>query len=232
MACVQTVALAVMNVLPNADETFTVGGYRKNIFDPFKPSVFSGRQSSKQPKISCMQPLTATDPVDESELISAVQLGDLTAYRRLYEIHVGMVYGLASRLLKDRAAAEDVTQEVFVKVWKDIAAFRGESKFSTWLHRVCTLTAITYLRKQRNWLKRVIANDDMMPEVPDTSITSVDLESYVQRLPERARIVFVLHGIEGYRHEEIAELCNMAVGTSKAQFHRARQLLEEWMSHE
>jgi RNA polymerase sigma-70 factor (ECF subfamily) len=179
-----------------------------------------------------MQPLTATDLVDESELISAVQRGDLTAYRRLYEIHVGMVYGLASRLLKDRAAAEDVTQEVFVKVWKDIAAFRGESKFSTWLHRVCTLTAITYLRKQRGWLKRVIANDDAVPEVPDASIASVDLESYVQRLPERARIVFVLHGIEGYRHEEIAELCNTAVGTSKAQFHRARQLLEEWMSHE
>jgi len=167
---------------------------------------------------------------NELELVSAVQRGDLTAYRKLYEVHVGMVHGVACRLLKDRSAAEDVTQEVFVKVWKDISAFRGDSKFSTWLHRICTLTALTYLRRQRGWLKRVMTNDDVVPDIPDTSIGNVDFESHVRRLPERARIVFVLHAIEGYRHEEIAELCNMAIGTSKAQFHRARQLLEEWMS--
>jgi len=229
---VQPIFLPVMDSLLGTAETATVYGSGKNIFAPLKPLGLFRRQSSKQSKNSCMQPVTDTNAVDESELISAVQHGDLTAYRRLYEIHVGMVYGLASRLLKDRSAAEDVTQEVFVKVWKDIGSFRGESKFSTWLHRVCSLTAITYLRRQRGWLKRVITNADTVPDMPDTSVGNVDLESYVKRLPERARIVFVLHAIEGYRHEEIAELCNMATGTSKAQFHRARQLLEEWMNHE
>ena len=169
---------------------------------------------------------------DELALIGAAQRGDLTAYRMLYEIHVGMVYGLASRLVKDRFAAEDVTQEVFIKVWKDISSFRGDSKLSTWLHRICSLTAITHLRRQRGWLKYVITGDESIPDIAESSMADVDLDSYVKRLPERARIVFVLHAIEGYRHEEIAELCNMAIGSSKAQFHRARQLLEEWMNHE
>lgn len=173
-----------------------------------------------------------TPAPDEPALIGAAQRGDLTAYRMLYQIHVAMVYGLAYRLVKDRSAAEDVTQETFIKVWKDIGSFRGDSKFSTWLHRIGSLTAITYLRKHRGWLRRVITDDESIPEIADASIGNVDLESYVKQLPERARIVFVLHAIEGHGHEEIAKLCNMAVGSSKAQFHRARQLLQEWMNHE
>jgi RNA polymerase sigma-70 factor (ECF subfamily) len=176
--------------------------------------------------------VSSSIPPDDTALISAAQRGDLTAYRKLYDIHVGMVYGLATRLVKDRSAAEDVAQEVFIKVWKDIGQFRNESKFSTWLHRICTFTSISYLRRQRSWLKRVITGDDAIPEVAAEPQGHVDLESYVNRLPERARLVFVLHAIEGYRHEDIASMCDMAVGSSKAQFHRARQLLEEWMHHE
>jgi len=178
------------------------------------------------------QPLANHSEPDETILISSAKSGDITAYRMLYQMHVAMVYGLACRLVRDRSAAEDVTQEVFIKVWKDIGSFRGDAKLSTWLHRICSLTAITYLRRQRGWLTRVVIDDDSIPEIADDSMNEVDFDSYVRRLPERARIVFVLHAIEGYRHDEIAELCHMAVGSSKAQFHRARQLLEKWMSHE
>lgn len=210
-----------------------LGRIFKNILWPFKPFAHNGRQRDKQWINNCMQPTFASTPApDEANLIGAAQRGDLTAYRKLYDIHVGMVYGLATRLVKDRSAAEYVTQEVFIKVWKDIGKFRGDSKFSTWLHRICTLTAITYLRRQRNWLKRVVTGDESIPEIATASQGNVDLGSYVSRLPERARIVFVLHAIEGYMHEEIASMCDMAVGSSKAQFHRAKQLLEEWMNHE
>jgi len=167
---------------------------------------------------------------DEHTLIAATKGGSLVAYRRLYDMHVAMVHGLACRLVRDRAAAEDVTQEVFIKVWKDIRNFRGDSQFSTWLHRVCSLTAITYLRRQRGWLKRVVLGDDAVPEVADQSSNEIDLEAGIRQLPERARIVFVLYAIEGYRHEQIAELCGIAVGSSKAHLHRARQLLQEWMT--
>ena len=175
-------------------------------------------------------PLTTV--TDEHTLIAATKGGSLTAYRRLYEMHVARVYGLACRLVRDRAAAEDVTQEVFIKVWKDISNFRGDSQFSTWLHRVCSLTAITYLRRQRGWLKRVILGDEAIAEIPDQSINEADLETCIRQLPERARVVFVLHAIEGFRHEDIARICGIAVGSSKAHLHRARQLLQEWMTHE
>ena len=171
----------------------------------------------------------STNLDDEATLIAAAKHGDLTAYRRLYENHLSMVYGLACRLVRDRTAAEDVTQEVFIKVWKDIGSFRGDSKLSTWLHRICSFTAISYLRRQRGWLKRVTGAEDSIPDVTVNSIGDVDLESYVNQLPQRARIVFVLHAIEGYRHDEIAQMCNIAVGSSKAHFHRAKQLLQEWM---
>ena len=96
----------------------------------------------------------------------------------------------------------------------------------------CSLTAITYLRRQRGWLKRVILGDEAIAEIPDQSINEADLETCIRQLPERARVVFVLHAIEGFRHEDIARICGIAVGSSKAHLHRARQLLQEWMTHE
>lgn len=172
-----------------------------------------------------------TAPNHEAQWLAKARAGNIEAYNKLYEMHLPKVYGLCYRLTGDASLAEDATQEVFIQVWKDLQKFRGESQFSTWLHRVASNTTISYMRKQRGWLKRVLSNKDTIAEMEpiDNSLEQVDLESYVKRLPERARVVFVLHAIEGYRHEEIAALTHMAVGSSKAHFHRAKQLLEEWM---
>ena len=179
-----------------------------------------------------MQTSLSSTANGEQELISAAQQGDVAAYRKLYETHVGAVYALACRLISDRTAAEDVAQEVFIKAWKDLRRFRGDSRFSTWLHRICSMTAISHLRQQRGWLKRVILGDEHIPELVAVESGEDELDVHIKRLPERARIVFVLYAVEGYRHEEIAELCGMAVGSSKAQLHRARQLLQEWLNNE
>lgn len=179
-----------------------------------------------------MQSTVLNTATSEQALIVAAQQGDLAAYRKLYETHIGMVYGLACRLVSDRSAAEDVAQEVFIKAWQDLHRFRGDSRFATWLHRICSFTAISHLRRQRGWLKRVLLGDEHIPDTVGEESNDEDLDFYIQRLPERARIVFVLHAIEGYRHEEIAQLCGMAVGSSKAQLHRARHLLQEWMNDE
>jgi RNA polymerase sigma-70 factor (ECF subfamily) len=130
--------------------------------------------------------------------------------------------------------AEDAAQEVFIQLWRKIGNFKGDSKFSTWLHTVTSNITISYLRKQKGWLQKMFNIEDsvIMSAQAEGSAGDVDLESYIVRLPERARIVFVLHAIEGYRHEEIASMTNMAVGSSKAQFHRAKQLLKEWMGYE
>lgn len=167
-------------------------------------------------------------------LVESAKAGDREAYKLLYEQHIGQVYALCVRLTGDKSHAEEAAQEVFIQVWQKLQNYRGDSKFSTWLHSVTSNVAITYLRKQKGWLQRVfnIEESSVMEAPAQRSSDEVDLEVYVQRLPERARIVFVLHAIEGYRHEEIAEMMNTAVGSSKAQFHRAKQLIKEWMGYE
>ena len=167
----------------------------------------------------------------EWDLIKAVQGKDKQAYNRLYQQYIGQVYGLCYRLTGEKMLAEDAAQEVFIQLWRKIDNFKGDSKFSTWLHTVTSNITISYIRKQKGWLQKMfnIEGSVAMNETAQQSSSSVDIESYVARLPERARVVFVLHAIEGYRHQEIATMTNMAVGTSKAQFHRAKQLLKQWM---
>ena len=167
-------------------------------------------------------------------MLDAAKAGDRQAYQKLYHQFVGQVYALCFRLTGDVGYAEEATQEVFIQVWQKLDNFRGDSKFSTWLHSVASNIAISYLRKQKGWLQRMfnIEETAAMDAPAEGSAGQVDLDKYIQRLPERARIVFVLHAIEGYRHEEIADMMNTAVGSSKAQFHRAKQLIKEWMGYE
>ena len=170
----------------------------------------------------------------EWDLIKAVQAGDKQAYNRLYQAYIGQVYGLCYQLAGEKMLAEDATQEVFIQLWRKIGNFKGDSKFSTWLHTVTANITISYIRKQKGWLQKMFNIEDSvaMNALAEESSSSVDIESYVVRLPDRARIVFVLHAIEGYRYEEIATMTHMAVGSSKAQFHRAKQLLKQWMGYE
>ncbi|MEW9798507.1 RNA polymerase sigma factor [Alteromonas sp. CYL-A6] len=170
----------------------------------------------------------------ENALIEAVKAGDKTAYHQLYKAHVGRVYALTYRLTGDKALAEDATQEVFIQLWRKLDNFTGQSRFSTWLHSVTANVTVSYMRKQRGWFQRMfnIEHSDAEHRSAESDMHSIDLEALVVRLPERARMVFVLHAIEGYRHEDIASMMNMAVGSSKAQFHRARNLLKEWMGND
>jgi RNA polymerase sigma-70 factor (ECF subfamily) len=182
------------------------------------------------------QPLN--QPVEELWIAQAKQ-GSQEAFYHLYEAYHKRMYALCWRMLADKDSAEDVTQEVFVVLWQKINNFRGESKFSTWLHSVATNVVLGHLRKQKNWLQRVFSIEDQSAKQQSLSEESVELsdgfvldelDRQISRLPERARLVFVLFAVEGYRHEEIATMLKMAVGSSKSQYHRARTLLQEWLS--
>ncbi|MCG7536727.1 RNA polymerase sigma factor [Pseudoalteromonas sp. OOF1S-7] len=176
----------------------------------------------------------AFNPDTIERLVLRAQQGDQTAFEQLYQQCYRRVYGLCLRLLADQAHAEDATQEVFVQLWHKIAQFQGQSKFTTWLHSVTSNVAISYLRKQKNWLQKVVSLEDGgMEQAEIMQCQSLNgLDKLILRLPERARLVFVLHAVEGYRHEEVAGMLNMAVGSSKSQFHRARKLLQEWYDNE
>ena len=168
------------------------------------------------------------------DLVKQSQQGDQAAFAQLYRKHEKPVFALCLRLLADQQHAEDVTQEVFVQLWHKISQFKGQSKFSTWLHSVTSNIAISYLRRHKNWLQKVVSfEQEGMTEQSVAMCHGLNgLDKLILRLPERARLVFVLHAVEGYRHEEIGTMLNMAVGSSKSQYHRAKQLLREWYEHE
>ena len=156
--------------------------------------------------------------------------GDVRAFEQLYRKHSRRVYAVLWRLCGHEARAEDLVQEAFVRAWQALPAFRFESAFSTWLHRLAVNTALMDLRARRGG--EALETDDAALEfvaVADSAgqrtATGLDLERAIATLPPRARAVLVLHDIEGWKHEEIATELGMAVGSSKAQLHRARNLL-------
>ncbi len=171
-------------------------------------------------------------PSDPTDLIRRAQQGDHAAFEALYRAHVGRVYALCLRLTADAAQAEERTQDAFVRAWQRLSTFRGDSAFATWLYRLTVNAVLLARRAERRRTDRVVAHDDPAALERPTERSSgpgtgLDLERAVAGLPAGAREVFVLHDVEGYRHEEIAELTGVAVGTSKAQLFRARRLLRE-----
>ena len=149
-------------------------------------------------------------------------------FERLYRDHADRVYGLCLRMSGDRADATELAQDVFVRAWEKLGGFRGESAFATWLHR---LAVNLVLGDRRTRLRRAARETESAALAESSGAplgrvdAGVDLERAIAELPPGARAVFVLHEIEGYRHDEIADMMDLSVGTSKAQLHRARALL-------
>ena len=167
----------------------------------------------------------------ELRLVRQAQAGDLVAFERLYRENERKVFGLCFRLSSDPALAEELTQEVFVRAWRKLSSFRGESAFSSWLYPLTVNVALSERRSRRRRDARIVATEDpasleRAPRSPAPE-AGFDLEKAMAALPPGARAVFVLHDVEGRTHEEIASLLGLAAGTSKAQLHRARRLLRE-----
>jgi RNA polymerase sigma-70 factor, ECF subfamily len=163
-------------------------------------------------------------------IVQRARSGDAAAFEQLYRLHADWVYGLACAMLADETAARDATQEIFIKLWKSVANFRGESEFTTWLRRLAINHCLTAITAERRRHARVFATDDLAafdPGVRPRTETAIDLERAISTLPANARAVFVLHDIEGYKHADIADMMGVAVGTVKSQLHRARGLLQK-----
>lgn len=164
----------------------------------------------------------------DAHLIEGARTGDTGCFETLYRRNIGHIYGLCIRMTANEATASDCAQAAFIQAWQKLDSFQGRSAFSTWLHRIAVNEVLSLRRKeqrQRQHLE-VIAND-MEQDEPRSSGSSenMDLNAAIDTLPEGARHVFVLHMIHGYQHDEIAESLGVAVGTCKAQLHRAKRLL-------
>jgi len=162
---------------------------------------------------------------DEQALLAAARRGDTRAFESLYRALAPSVYGFCLRLARDSAEAQDCAQETFVRAWQRLDDFRGESRFGTWLHRIALNEVLGRRRHRAVEHRHLAAVDPSKSHSLDDSATMQDLEDAIQRLPDRAREVFVLRAIYGYTHDEIASLLSVTESTSKSQFHRARKLL-------
>jgi len=163
--------------------------------------------------------------------VQRARRGDQDAFEQLYRLHAGRVYALCLRLAGDADAARTLTQDVFVRAWERLGGFRGDSAFSSWLHRLAVNVVLADGRAASRRERRVrIAGATEELDAPDPRAWSpeqLDLERAIAALPPGARAVLVLYEVEGYSHEEIARMTGIAPGTSKAQLHRARRLLRK-----
>lgn len=166
------------------------------------------------------------DAVDVELAVS----GDATAFERLYRRHVGRTASMA-RWLLGHDDVDDVLQEVFIRVWEKLDTFQGQAAFKTWLHRVATNVILRWRETRRTYVVRHGGSEAKLREAPGERSTpglKVDMEAAVAGLPERARRVFVLHDMAGYKHEEIAATLGISAGTSRSQLHHARMALKAY----
>ena len=183
---------------------------------------------------------TEVRELGEADAIRRAQSGDADAFERIYRLHNRRVYALCLRMVGNTAEAEDLTQEAFLQLFRKIGTFRGESAFSTWLHRLAVNVVLMRLRKKT--LAETSLDETTEPDEdssgprkdiggPDLrlsgSVDRVNLERAVEQLPPGYRSVFVLHDVQGYEHNEIAVIMNCSIGNSKSQLHKARMRLRE-----
>ena len=187
-------------------------------------------------------PIIDDDSLREERIaqeVARATAGDRQAFEELYRVHVNRVFALCVRMTNDRAAAEELTQDVFVRAWQKLSLFRGDSAFGTWLHRLAVNVVLNARKTEGRDRKRFGGRDAEPEDEPiEWQITArvttpglaMDLEQAIGMLPPGARKVFVLHDVEGYKHHEIATLLEISAGTSKAQLHRARMMLRKHLT--
>lgn len=180
---------------------------------------------------------TSGSEVNDSADVASAAAGDRRAFERLYKSHVDRVYSLCTRMCGNRVRGEELTQDVFVRVWEKLPQFRGDAQFSTWVHRVAVNMVLNDRKSEARMRKRMVEDHSDAGETPLQRAPTtpgygdrMDIMTALDTLPPGARQIFVLHDIEGYKHEEIGEICGITSGGSKAQLHRARMLLREALS--
>jgi RNA polymerase sigma-70 factor (ECF subfamily) len=181
---------------------------------------------------SMIDPQAAATADDSATLVAQAARGDVGAFEQLYARSAGRVYAVCVRMTGDPQRARELTHDAFVRAWERLSTFRGEAAFETWMHRLAVNVVLTARRGERRREARMVPSEETAGESeaafgrpgPDVE-ARIDLERAIATLPPRAREVFVLHDVEGYKHEEIADRLELQASSVRAQLHRARQLI-------
>jgi RNA polymerase sigma-70 factor (ECF subfamily) len=180
-----------------------------------------------------IEPQAAPGSDDTAALVALAARGDVRAFEQLYHRTAGRVYAVCIRMTGDPQRARELTHDAFVRAWERLSTFRGESAFETWMHRLAVNVVLTVRRGERRREAHLVTTSD--DDTTDSDATfgrpapdvesRIDLERAIAALPPRAREVFVLHDVEGYRHDEIADRLDLQSSSVRAQLHRARRLI-------
>jgi RNA polymerase sigma-70 factor, ECF subfamily len=186
-----------------------------------------------------------TAHLPEAQAIRLAQEGDASAFEHIYRLHSRRVYSLCLRMAGNSIEAEDLTQDIFLQVFRKIRTFRGEAAFSTWLHRLAVNIVLMRLRKKtpaQTSLEEVTEPNDESVRLPkglgehDPRLTGlldrVNIYRALEQLPPDYRLIFVLHDVQGYHHNEISEILGCSVSNSKSRLHRARMRLRQWLQRD
>ena len=180
-----------------------------------------------------IDPQATPSSEDTAALVARAGRGDVTAFERLYHKSAGRVYAICVRMTGDSQRARELTHDAFVRAWERLSTFRGDAAFETWMHRIAVNVVLGDQRAERRRTARIVASEDEPDAERQAAFghpaedveTKLDLERAIAALPPRARQVFVLHDVEGYRHDEIADRLDLQSSSVRAQLHRARRLI-------
>ena len=199
------------------------------------PIIQKGNGLSKAKSPAEVKKMVSTVTATDFELTQAASTGDMGAFEEIYQRHHRRVYSICLRMLQNAYEAEDLTQDVFIQLYRKVGSFRGDSAFTTWLHRMTVNQVLMHFRKRNVKYEKTTEEGDTPDQVvagtadPDKMpiVDKIALESAIDQLPMGYKNVFVLHDVEGFEHEEVARILGCSVGTSKSQLHKARLKLRK-----
>ena len=212
------------------------GGTKSNDYRNIRLSDYSkGQWAFKGKSPAEVKKMVSTVTATDFELTQAASSGDMGAFEEIYQRHHRRVYSICLRMLQNAYEAEDLTQDVFIQLYRKVGSFRGDSAFTTWLHRMTVNQVLMHFRKRNVKYEKTTEEGDTPDQVvagtadPDKMpiVDKIALESAIDQLPMGYKNVFVLHDVEGFEHEEVARILGCSVGTSKSQLHKARLKLRK-----
>ncbi|NNE97431.1 MAG: RNA polymerase sigma factor [Pyrinomonadaceae bacterium] len=198
---------------------------------PILQDSAAGKSAKKKAKAATVDVTKLSD----YELTQASSKGDMVAFEEVYNRHHRRVYAICLRMLKNTNEAEDLTQDVFIQLHRKIGSFRGDSAFTTWLHRLTVNQVLMHFRKRTVKFEKTTEEGDTPVQIVRGSekpgkmpvVDKIAIQNAIKQLPDGYRNVFVLHDMEGFEHEEVARILGCSVGTSKSQLHKARLKLRK-----
>jgi RNA polymerase sigma-70 factor (ECF subfamily) len=191
--------------------------------------------SNEQPESAGAATIEKVGSATDFELTQAASAGNMAAFEELYQRHHRRVYSICLRMLQNASEAEDLTQDVFIQLYRKVGSFRGDSAFTTWLHRLTVNQVLMHFRKRTVKFEKTTEEGETPVQVVSGTenpfrmpvVDKIALDNAISQLPAGYKSVFVLHDVEGFEHEEVAKILGCSVGTSKSQLHKARLKLRK-----